>query len=95
MSWGGYETTYGIPLIAVLLIGSSNHKLELGGGRVFGHGYDFDFPPGWTGTVGYRYQREEGGLIFRLSFTPLVSDPNRIGERDTAAWGGISLGVGF
>lgn len=42
-----------------------------------------------TGTVGYRYQPDNGGLVFRLDFTPWF------GYKYFEAWGGVSLGYAF
>ena len=46
------------------LRGKSKHKLELGGGISLPYAT-------LSGVVGYRYQPEVAGPIFRLSFTPL------------------------
>jgi hypothetical protein len=42
-----------------------------------------------TGTVGYRYQPDNGGLVFRLDFTPWF------GYKYFEAWAGVSLGYAF
>ncbi len=60
-----------------------------------------------TATVGYRYQRADGGLIFRVGFTPFFGTFSR--EKPFVPyvptqyedafrfvpWGGISVGYGF
>ena len=54
-----------IPINLSKLVGESRHKLEFGGGIIL--------PDMISGVVGYRYQPEISGPIFRLSFTPLIS----------------------
>lgn len=72
------------PLMAYYLIGSGNSKLELGlGANVilqpenqsfsFASSEDEEFEGSGvlgTATVGYRYQRAEGGIVFRAGLTP-------------------------
>ena len=41
-------------------------------------------------TIGYRYQKENGGLIFRCAYTPMIQDYARYRH-----WGGISIGYAF
>jgi len=43
-----------------------------------------------TATIGYRYQPKDGGLIFRIGFTPIFGED--IGFKP---WGGLSLGICF
>lgn len=40
-------------------------------------------------SIGYRYQRPDGGFFFRAAVTPLFS------QHDTAVSGGLSFGFGF
>ena len=72
---------YGIPFSANLLLGKNKHYFEFGPGITYNKGTDVVFNP--TGTylgenlffiprVGYRYQRNNGGFIFRIGFTPLI-----------------------
>ena len=43
--------------------------------------------------VGYRYQKTEGGLIFRVSYTPFFYKDEPFGRYEH--WGGISVGYAF
>jgi hypothetical protein len=86
-----------IPTTLNFLVGSGKHKFELGAGPVFifGSVSFFGSDPvsgsgvGWTGTIGYRYQPNEGGFMWRIGFTPFLAG----GEFFPS--GGISLGYGF
>ncbi len=55
------------------LIGSGNHKLEIGGGftafipPLYGTGLGM-----LAGILGYRFQPKGGGFLFRIAFTPLI-----------------------
>ncbi|HUX56074.1 MAG TPA: hypothetical protein VMV77_03820 [Bacteroidales bacterium] len=42
-----------------------------------------------TATLGYRYQRDEGGFIFRISVAPIFSTSGAV------LIGGLSIGFGF
>jgi hypothetical protein len=44
-------------------------------------------------VVGYRYQKAEGGLIFRVSYTPFFYKDEPFGRYEN--WGGISVGYAF
>ena len=67
-----------VPIMANKLKGAGNHKLELGAGAmlimVSGEiDDDDDFEAGGVGvttTIGYRYQRPDGGINFRIGLTP-------------------------
>lgn len=76
-----------------------NHHFELG----FGHTTTFivqtnqsTWKPERTAhlhahlILGYRYQKEQGGPMVRLSYTPLLEFYNHLRH-----WGGISLGHAF
>lgn len=75
------------------------HKLELGAGLVFASvsntsAFGFKSDSGGsnivgTATIGYRYQKPDGGFLFRIGFTPLF------GTGGFEPWGGISLGFSF
>ena len=41
-------------------------------------------------TIGYRYQKDKGGVIFRVSYTPIIEF-----YRYYRHWGGISIGYTF
>ncbi len=75
-----------VPLMANFLIGEEQHFLEIGLGAVVlsttDLARDFGVAEGedvvlshvvGTGTLGYRYQRPEGGLVFRAGLTPSLS----------------------
>lgn len=72
----------------MLLLGRNKHYLELGAV----HNFVLD-PDGLSligaGNFGYRFQQPEGGLFFRLTYTPLVAayDVQRFQH-----WGGLSVG---
>lgn len=86
-----------IPATLNLLVGRGKHKFELGAGPVFISGSVgfFGSDPvsgsgvGWTGTIGYRYQQNRGGFMWRIGFTPFIAG----GEFFPS--GGISLGFSF
>jgi hypothetical protein len=91
-----YTGTVVFPLTLNLLLGAGSHKLEIGGGAVAcfqpeGHASNrFDrsaIMP--VVSLGYRYQRSEGGLQFRVAVTPLVWVNNR------APMPSISVGRSF
>jgi len=77
----------------------SAHKLELGagiavihisGGELFGFKADKGASGVvGTGTIGYRYQPQDGGFLFRIGFTPFFT-PDGI-----KPFAGISLGTAF
>ncbi|MGC8903487.1 MAG: hypothetical protein ACP5KD_09160 [Fervidobacterium sp.] len=79
---------YSFPATVNFLAGAeSSHHFELGGGVIIvGDG----FVP--TANFGYRFQRKNGGLFFRLAWTPIFT-----GEDDLPwwRWGGISIGYTF
>lgn len=86
-----------IPTTLNFLVGTGKHKFELGAGPVFISGSSgfFGSDPvsgsgvGWTGTIGYRYQKDEGGFMWRIGFTPLLAGGKFFPS------GGISLGFSF
>lgn len=41
-------------------------------------------------TIGYRYQKKQGGVIFRCSYTPIIEFYKYFRH-----WGGISIGYAF
>ncbi len=74
---GIYSITF--PIMLNDLEGQNNSKLELGVGAMFFHVSQWWFPfldanvsSGIfiCGTIGYRYQKKEGGSFFRIGFTP-------------------------
>ena len=85
-----------VPITANKLKGAGNHKLELGigpmlilvSGDIEDTGGIDAGGVGVTGTIGYRYQRADGGINFRAGLTPLIT-PSFL------PWGGLSLGYTF
>jgi hypothetical protein len=86
-----------IPATLNYLVGTGKHKFELGAGPLFVFGSArflggesvSGSGVGWTGTIGYRYQKNEGGFMWRIGFTPAFFS----GEIFPS--GGISLGFSF
>jgi hypothetical protein len=66
-------------VMGIRTFGQTAHKLELGGGLLFGTIYDpdrWDFiePPGATFSLGYRYYPEEPSRFsFKAAFTPVIT----------------------
>jgi hypothetical protein len=94
-----FSTTEDIIMIPVMIntfIGNGNSKFELGAGIVyegFTHSTIFGSSDSQiiiTTTIGYRYQQKAGGLIFRIGFTPLITERGYI-----LPFGGISIGTSF
>ncbi len=94
------------PILGNYFYGAGNSKLELGAGVVLGSAkvvsiFDrererrktiFEL----TAFTGYRYQRPDGGFLFRVGLTPflpLSGDENRHGGLVLS--GGISFGYAF
>jgi hypothetical protein len=70
-----------------------NHHIELGMGLNFlvdevkegveylgESGIEKNYYLYFTPKLGYRFQRPQGGIFFRVTFTPLVAFMNRVGE---------------
>lgn len=91
------------PIIASYLFGQGSSKFEAGLGVALGYasvdGLDFGEEGAGvdesgagvigTGVLGYRYQRPDGGFVFRVGLTPLFDDSG------FAPWFGVSFGYGF
>ena len=89
-----------VPIIANYMLGSGNHKLEIGAGILyimvdgnidFG-GIDLSASgsiTATTGVLGYRYQRDTGGFFFRLALAPIMI------EGESFVMPGLSLGYSF
>jgi len=87
-----------IPLAVSGLYGN-NHKLEFGFGNTIANIVQADFSNGEPErisnlnanfTLGYRYQRNNGGVVFRCGYTPIIEF-----YKDYRHWGGISIGFAF
>jgi len=95
----GDEVAVGLfPVMATYLLGRGNGHFEVGGGLGFATagfsstdlGDDFsDSAVYGTATFGYRYQKPEGGVIFRAGFTPIIASGTIV------PWAGISVGYAF
>lgn len=89
------------------LWGANNHHLEIGGGSTFYYLVQDEesYSPSNTSLlllttrVGYRFQKRDGGLLFRIGFTPLftinVDKDISSFDRSFTPWGGISIGYTF
>jgi hypothetical protein len=88
------------PIMANYLVGGKSHNLELGAGALVVYASGEASGGGasssaegvgiaGTATVGYRYQPQDGGFLFKAGFTPLVT------ESGFQGWGGLSLGGAF
>lgn len=73
------------PLMLNYLQGRGPHRAELGLGVLLGAGEDVY----GTGTIGYRYQPRDGGLVLRAGITPLLDNGA------VAPWAGLSIGISF
>lgn len=92
-----------VPATINYFIGKGKSKMEIGAGIVYGSignshssnifgfksGHNSMSPIRGTATFGYRYQPKDGGLIFRIGFTPFF------GSGKFFPSGGISFGVSF
>jgi hypothetical protein len=78
------------------------HHLELGVGFFYLASIsEFQYTDGVWGMplrIGYRYQKPEGGLFFKIAYTPSILD-QRILDREKTSflflWGGMALGWTF
>lgn len=94
----GDEISVGLfPIMATYLFGEGNSHFETGLGIGIGTagiettnlGEDWDSEVYGTATLGYRYQKPTGGVIFRAGFTPAFAGGNLI------PWVGASVGYAF
>jgi len=95
----GTELGVGLfPIMATYLLGQGNSHFETGAGiGIATAGVDdTDVGEDWgdsavyaTATLGYRYQKPDGGVIFRAGFTPILGDGNLL------PWVGLSVGYAF
>jgi len=96
----GSDTYYFIPSEINYLIGKKHH-FELGLGITFPlhqknvrHISDIGYV--LFSRIGYRYQKEEGGELFRIGFTPFKAiDPSPYWNFPIMPWGGITAGWTF
>jgi hypothetical protein len=95
----GTSATVGLfPVMATYLLGAGNSHFETGAGIGLATAgvSDTDIGGDWgdsavygTATFGYRYQKPEGGVIFRAGFTPIYASGTLL------PWIGVSVGYGF
>ena len=67
------------------------HHLELGIGYAYCRLWNDDVGNLYLMRIGYRYQRENGGLFWRIAFTPSINHP----FTDLALAPGVNIGVGY
>jgi hypothetical protein len=86
------------PVMATYLLGEGNGHFEVGAGIGIATAgvSDADLGDDWggsdvygTATFGYRYQKPEGGVMFRAGFTPAIASGTVI------PWAGVSVGYAF
>ena len=91
-----------IPVSGMFLWGKSTHRVEVGGGITYYNWTlrDVSMPDGFSRKtdllghliIGYRFQKLEGGLMFRVTYTPIIiNDSNKQFEH----WAGGSIGHTF
>lgn len=92
-SFGEGVDVTSIPLLVNYLVGNGNNHLELGIGVLIltgsidiGSFSDTDSGAIGTGVLGYRHQKQDGGLFFKAGITPLV------GFGEFQFWVGASVG---
>jgi hypothetical protein len=88
-----------VPVQVGMVFRPGNHHVEMGAGATFGNASvdigDLEGSESWvfgTGTLGYRYQRPEGGIVFRAALTPLFIEVLDMGMLPMI---GLSLGHTF
>ena len=89
-------TMYMFPISLNYLAGEGSSKFELGAGVTIVTGTADWFGVKGSGSaiagifnIGYRYQPPEGGFLFRIGLTPIVSSTG------VHPWGGLSIGMAF
>ncbi|HEU4558620.1 MAG TPA: hypothetical protein VFS20_12255 [Longimicrobium sp.] len=94
----GTEASVGFfPVMATYLLGEGNSHFETGLGiGIVTASADIEEVDDFSGsdvygtaTLGYRYQKPTGGVLFRVGFTPVYADGNLI------PWIGASVGYAF
>ena len=91
-----------IPVSGIVLCGKSKHRLEAGGGITY---YNWTLRDALKADgfsrrsdllghliLGYRFQKLEGGLMFRVTYTPII---NNYSNKPFEHWAGGSIGYTF
>lgn len=91
-----------VPLTLSYITGTGNHHFESGFGVTVGHKHDDVSGSGafssLTGILGYRYQKPEGGFLFRVGATPFLSltgGDHAYPDEGATALIGLSFGYAF
>ena len=80
------------PVLVNSLIGTSNHRLELGVGQGFTITTRGSFFTLTTAIIGYRFDAKNNPLFFRATYTPLIS---YLIDFQVQQWVGLSIGYTF
>ena len=92
---------YSIPLELSFLKGKYNHNLEIGiGATPFFREYVETiyynkFSIGSFGRIGYRYQKDNGGVFFKAGFTPIIrfkKNWESYNPKYVHPWAGLAIG---
>ena len=85
--------------IAITGLYGRNHKIEFGFGQTISNTVQANHL-NWEAerttnihanfTIGYRYQKDKGGIVIRCSYTPIIEFYNYYRQ-----WGSISIGYAF
>ncbi|MFT5858613.1 MAG: hypothetical protein ACI865_000701 [Flavobacteriaceae bacterium] len=91
-----------IPISSTVLWGGSSHRLEGGGGFTYFNWTlrDVSTTTGFVRkteilghlTLGYRYQKIEGGFMFRVTYSPIIYNYSNAPYEH---WAGVSVGYTF
>lgn len=85
--------------VAINAIYGKTHHLEVGFGQTFSNvtqtnsmtfAVERQTTLNSNFTAGYRYQKSERGIIFRLNYSPIISS-----DKLYNSWFGLSIGYGF
>ena len=97
-----YTTKFNPDIIIPISINGlygNNHKIEFGVGQTMSSIIQIDhsnlkpiriFNLHGNFKIGYRYQKDKGGIMFRCSYTPIIEFYRRYRH-----WAGISIGYAF
>jgi hypothetical protein len=66
-------TVYAVPAMLTLFPGSGRHRVELGAGVAVFSKIERETVVAPALSIGYRNQGNEGGVVFRVAVTPLIS----------------------